>query len=158
MFALRETWVSLSVFRDNKDYKDTKTPRLFPEQSDLGTKFWKTPKTPQSHFKATSKPLQRHPKTPQRHFKDSQRHLDCPRAGPGRPSANFAGPGPGSWGPVRPQMALALPRGRPGPTLALIIYIFISNIWWIFKNLEYFLNIFINFDPIQVKIDVLCSN
>src|ERR1700678_2953573 len=57
--------------------------------------------------------------------------VDCPRSGPGRPSANFAGPGPGPRGPGQPQLALA--RGQlgpgqtgqvrvgPGPCLALII-------------------------------------
>jgi hypothetical protein len=57
------------------------------------------------------------------------RLVDCPRAGPGRPSAVFTGPGPGPRGPVHPQLALARgqhwpgPQGPvrlgPGPTLAL---------------------------------------
>ena len=36
----------------------------------------------------------------------SQEHLDCSWAGPGQPSANFAGPGP--RGPGQPLLALAL--------------------------------------------------
>ena len=47
--------------------------------------------------------------------------LDCPQAGPGRPSPDFAGPGPGPRGPGRPLLALALlyegrSRARSGPT------------------------------------------
>jgi len=41
--------------------------------------------------------------------------VDCPRVGPGRPSANFAGPGPGPQGPVHPRMALARGQHWPGP-------------------------------------------
>ena len=44
-------------------------------------------------------------------------YLDCPWAGPGRPSANFAGPGPRFQGLGR----AGLGPGRPGPTLALTL-------------------------------------
>ena len=63
-FSLKDTKVVLSVFRDNKDYKDTKTPRLLSGLSNLVTNFGKTPKPSQSHPKAISKPPKATSKTP----------------------------------------------------------------------------------------------
>jgi len=46
----------------------------------------------------------------------AQKLLGCPWVGPGRTSANFAGPGPGPGGPVHSTMALAWSRrSGPGP-------------------------------------------
>ena len=54
----------MGVYRDNKEYKDTKTPRLLSGLSNLVTNFGKTPKPSQSHPKAISKPPEATSKTP----------------------------------------------------------------------------------------------